>query len=393
MGFLCRACSRPRPLYDVRRGGLITAKAAWLPDQITPDDYVVDLGANGTDEVMGAIQAFNALDKDGDAVDATNFNLTTVGKTLAQASAEVYHGKGFCVVRGLDSKNLSDEDNVLAFLGISSHVGGDLRGVQDKLGNVLTHVTDSKRWSIAPEKRHGIHTNTGLPFHTDMGATVLALHVRQLAQAGGNTYLAPAATIFEHIRAEYPEAAKTLMEPQWPVQITGNPPRHILVALVQEVDGKIMMSLDPGRLGLYDGHLANHANNRAHGAIPGLNDAQRHAFQVLNEVAQTYRLRLDLQVGDMLFINNWTMLHARDHYIDGESSRHLVRLWLHDSTKDWEIPPVLRIPWEAAFGIDGEAKTSRAKGQRIYAIVPPAEYKMPRYAVGSASFTIEDEDA
>ncbi len=67
----------------------------------------------------------------------TNFCLSSAGGSLKKASAEVHEGKGFCVIRGLEPNSLSDEDNLTAFLGVASHVGGDRRGVQDTRGNVI----------------------------------------------------------------------------------------------------------------------------------------------------------------------------------------------------------------------------------------------------------------
>lgn len=57
------------------------------------------------------------------------------------------------------------------------------------------------------------------PFHSDMGCDILALQVRHSARAGGQTYLASAATVFNHILREEPGVAKTLMSPNWPVQM------------------------------------------------------------------------------------------------------------------------------------------------------------------------------
>ena len=161
--------------------------------------------------------------------------------------------------------------------------------------------------------------------------------------------------------------------------------------LVQEHDGKIMMSLDPGRLSIPGG-----LNTNTDGSVPALSEAQKHAYQVLAEHAQRYCLRLDIQPGDMLFLNNWAVLHARDAYVDNEQSkgRHLVRLWLHDSKKGWNVPSALSPPWEAAFGIGGDCKTSWSKGHYQYAVVPPSSYKPPRYVTSSAAFlALDEEDA
>jgi len=52
-----------------------------------------------------------------------------------------------------------------------------------------------------------------------MGAEVLALHVRALPKSGGGTFVSPSWTIYEELKASYPEALKTLQAPNWPVQV------------------------------------------------------------------------------------------------------------------------------------------------------------------------------
>lgn len=56
-----------------------------------------------------------------------------------------------------------------------------------------------------------------------MGADVLALHVRSLAEAGGNTFVASSWTIYKELAASYPETLKTLCDPNWPIQVLVNP--------------------------------------------------------------------------------------------------------------------------------------------------------------------------
>lgn len=41
---------------------------------------------------------------------------------LASISKEVHQGKGVVVLRGLDAANFNDEEAVIAFAGVSSHI-------------------------------------------------------------------------------------------------------------------------------------------------------------------------------------------------------------------------------------------------------------------------------
>ncbi|KAK3935863.1 hypothetical protein QBC46DRAFT_322591 [Diplogelasinospora grovesii] len=389
---------------DIDMKGLESHAMAWVPQDFanasTPP-YIVQLGEEDVVEVEEALDSFKDLGLDGDAVSRDKFPLPKLQERLREACLNVHHGQGFAIVRGLDPDTYSVEDNLSLYLGIASYIG-DKRGMQDKKGNMITHVTDSKNWSAPHQVRHGIHTNSGLAWHNDMGVDILALHVRANAEIGGQTYVAPAWTICKELSKSHPDVLETLMQPRWPIQISGSPPRHILAPLLQVYEGKIMISLDPGRLGL---HPATARLNGNSAVIPDLTDAQRGALDTVAELATNYRLCLDTQPGDMVFINNWALLHARDPYVDpadgARPRRHLVRLWLRNSELGWDIPPTdMRAPWEAAFGTGKDTEKEGkgggwyrgAKVDKKYPVVPALEYKVPRYTAGSAAFMIEDND-
>ncbi len=153
-------------------------------------------------------------------------------------------------------------------------------------------------------------------------------------------------------------------------------------------DGKIMACLDPGRLGPHPA-TARRGNNK--NTIPELTAEQRAALALVSSTAAKHSQRIDSHRGDLLFINNWAHLHARDSYIDGTGPgarrRHLARLWLHNSELGWKVPDGMRVPWDAAF-----APRPNALGLPVYSVSPAPVYTAPKYAGGSAAFLIEDPD-
>lgn len=68
---------------------------------------------------------------------ASNFPLPILGQKLLQVTLDIHRGKGFAIIRGLDPKEFSPEDNLIIFLGISSYIGS-IRGRQDEDGNMLS---------------------------------------------------------------------------------------------------------------------------------------------------------------------------------------------------------------------------------------------------------------
>ena len=51
-------------------------------------------------------------------------------------SQNLHEGTGFAILRGLDSRKHTPEDNLIIFLGLASYIG-DIRGVQDKHGTMI----------------------------------------------------------------------------------------------------------------------------------------------------------------------------------------------------------------------------------------------------------------
>ena len=104
------------------------------------------------------------------------------------------------------------------------------------------------------------------------------------------------------------------------------------------------------------------------------------------KVAARHKLSLESRPGDMVFINNFALLHAREAYKDAhDSSRHLVRLWLRNTSQALAIPDAMKTPWMSAF------KPRRVFLERKYAAKPIDQYQFPCYAVGSAAFVMEDD--
>jgi hypothetical protein len=165
--------------------------------------------------------------------------------------------------------------------------------------------------------------------------------------------------------------------------------------LVKVVGDKLFFAVDPGRLGLHPASA-----RAADSLVPELTLEQREALDLVSAIASKNQLRLDLQAGDMVFLNNWSLLHARDTYVDEDGARrHLVRLWLRNSSLGWPVPDSMKAPWEAAFGPLGDGNPVFIKGGRAasiteknYPVVPTREYIKPKYTAGSASFVLEDSE-
>jgi hypothetical protein len=106
-----------------------------LQELSTPSKACEDLGCRSssgvrlTDHLIG-------LELDGDAVCRDNFPVPRLSAKLDQVRQDVYNGRGFAVIRGIDPLQHSVEDLTIIYLGIQSYVA-NLQGRQDKKGNML----------------------------------------------------------------------------------------------------------------------------------------------------------------------------------------------------------------------------------------------------------------
>lgn len=143
-------------------------------------------------------------------------------------------------------------------------------------------------------------------------------------------------------------------------------------------DDKLVTSVDPARLGPQPGSIVPEGEE----PVPELTPEQQAALNALGESAKKHEIQVTLQKGDMLFLNNWAIIHRRDAYEDGkDTSRHLVRLWIRNSELGWKIPKAMAMPWEQAF---------EHNSKKVYNIEPAKEYIKPQFTAGSAAFVIED---
>ena len=72
--------------------------------------------------------------------------------------------------------------------------------------------------------------------------------------------------------------------------------------------------------------------------MPALSAAQTHALAAVERLAKKHCAQLDRQKGDVQFLNNLSIMHARAAYGSAarRSTRHLLRMFLRDPLQQWE---------------------------------------------------------
>ena len=81
-----------------------------------------------------------------------------------------------------------------------------------------------------------------------------------------------------------------------------------------------------------------------------LSPAQKDALETVQRVAEEVAIELDHQAGDIQFVNNLALLHARNSFKDSpDRARHILRLGLRDRDNGWTLPERYRELTESAF--------------------------------------------
>ncbi|KAK1755151.1 hypothetical protein QBC47DRAFT_210397 [Echria macrotheca] len=322
---------------------ILRAEMAWtgtdlkdraeIPLELRPDDIA---------EINAALASYKSLGQDGDLVDPASFPLPTLGPKLWALSHDVHHGRGFGIVRGINPASYSVEDLSLIYLGIQSYIA-EQRGRQDRRGNMLVHiVADSSTEQTAEHHRHSTKSIT---FHNEEAGDVVSWLTRSTAAAGGRCIIASAYTIYNILAAKRPDVVRTLARSDWPFAL----PRFQCRPVIFYQDSKLIMNF--GRAAL----LGNAAHPRA-AHLPSLTRRQVEALDAIETIAQATQLEIQTQAGDMHFINNLTILHRREGFVDGSApteKRHLVRMRLRSTKHGWSIPKDLSPAWDEAFNTDG----------------------------------------
>ncbi|KAI1326690.1 Clavaminate synthase-like protein [Xylariaceae sp. FL0255] len=325
----------------------VDSMIAWDGSALTDDHYTYCLNDHEILEIETALSHFKSLGLDGEEVHNVNFPLPSLSAVLFDLANDLHSGLGFFALRGLDPNKYSREDNILIFLGISSYIG-EQRGKQDDCGHIFAHIREAEYMIHDQRSRPTRDNNLPSTFHTDPFCDILAMQTRSCAAQGGNHIVASTLKIYQTLLAERPDLIPVLAAPDWPFDTRGvlTPPGFR--PLLYYHDGRIMMNFFRASLtGLKD--LPRSDN------MPHLTPTQKEALDSIQAVAQRHQRSLRMLPGDLTFVNNLGLLHAREGFVDSEQhKRYLVRLWLKNSEMAWSLPAPLEAGNRRVFSDDGE---------------------------------------
>ena len=352
--------SRPLPIRKP-----IAGPSAWIGTEMRnrESEWTYRLSPSHVAEIEAALQAVRARVLDIADIRRDDFPLPTLGPALEQLRDEVLNGRGFVLLRGMPVEDRPIVESATAYWGVGAHFGSARS--QNAKGHLLGHVYDLGGSSATDPTLRSYATAERQNYHIDRCDVVALLCLRR-AKAGGLSAIVSSMTLHNVMAERRPDLLERLYQ-AFPVDRRGEVP-----------EGKAPFYEAPV-FNEYAGTLSVLYSRLHIGSAQRFPEARRltaedyAALDMLADLAGDPELRLDMTFmpGDIQFLHNHTILHARTGYEDWpevERKRHLLRLWLAPQGAR-KLPPV----FAECYGdlTIGDRGGIICKGTRLHAPLVP----------------------
>ena len=310
----------------------------WRADELG-DSYVFELTDAHRDELDRAL--VHAEARCDDVLDITRelFPLPTLAPELRAITRDLIDGRGVVLIRGVPVERYGKGRASSIYWGIGMHLGEPWP--QNAKGHLLGDVTDQGKAAGDPTSRGNEIGGIAFPFHSD-GSDLVGLFCLDPGAAGGASVVANVVAIHNELVRTEPELAAELYAP-FPYDLRGE----------QAPGAKswyTMPIFNRGGDRLFVRYIRPYIEaSRRHPDAPRPSDRAREAMDRVDAMCADprFHVSMTMQPGDMQFVNNYHVLHARDAYEDDRPAgriRHLKRLWLEtDLLPDDEKPARFRL--------------------------------------------------
>ena len=329
------------------------------------DEWSYRLSPSEIAEIETAVQAVRARNLDIAKIRRADFPLPTLGPVLDRLRAEVLDGRGFVLLSGLPVEGRPIEESATAYWGLGTYFGSARS--QNAKGHLLGHVYDlGEGLTTTNPNIRGYTTAERQNFHIDRCDIVALLCLRR-AKSGGLSAITSSMKLHNVMAERRPDLLERLYQP-FPVDRRGEVPEgkapFYEAPVFNEHVGRVSV--------LYSRQYIGSAQRFPEARRLSAEDIE--ALDMFAELANNPELRLDMNFvpGDIQFLHNHTILHARTEYEDWpdpERKRHLLRLWLAPPEAR-PLPPVFA---EIYGGLTpGDRGGIICKGTRLHAPLTPA---------------------
>ena len=285
-------------------------------------------------------------------VTAEEFPLPGLAPLFDDIRAELEDGSGLLLLQGLDPGRYDLDTLKLLYAGLVRHIGTAV--YSNRAGEIMREIRDVTRDGADAGARYGALPGAGkagaekpgaekpgaflssyartltsgaLRHHTDRCDVVALFCVRQ-AMKGGLSKLCSSPAVHNEMLTRQPDLAAALYEPVWRSRFG-------------EEDATDASSYPLPVWGVRDGKFTSHYSRtfievaQRRTEVPRLSEAQSEAIEMLHALADELSFEMSFAPGDIQFVNNHVVYHARSAFEDGsaeaagkDGGRLLLRLWL-----------------------------------------------------------------
>jgi len=307
----------------------------WKADDITKrDDWIYWLGKADIQKIEAAVISVKKREIKLEDVEKTDFSLPGMEKKFSQMREDLANGLGFFLIKGMPVNQFNQEDLEIALWGIGTHLGvgvsQSFRG--DRLGHVMdmSHTGDVRRSYRSPRP---------LRMHADP-VDVVGLLCHKKAKKGGLSLIASSMAVYNSIREEKPNYLPTLFE-GFRYRSTEEPPSGDPIVTPHKVP--VYGTVDNRQVCFFNGPpIERWIKTNEKPGDPETIEAYEYFHKTTAEEELVYKM--DLEIGDIQFLNNRFVLHGRTAFEDYkglDQKRHMLRLWL--MIPEWtQLPPNMK---------------------------------------------------
>lgn len=245
---------------------------------------------------------------------------------LDKIRLELLHGRGFSLVHGFAPDGIDAHDLARPCRELCRRLGALVpQNSEGELSRLVTDVSDATGRDL-PGLAYGHRGRARMGPHTD-SASVAALFCIRPARSGGATSICSAATLYNEIQRRWPEYLTPLFT-GFHFDMTGKTRSRLDVTeeripIFRRQGDDISCVFNRARIMLGMQKIGQ--------PLAGLDFA---AVEQMDALASSDELafRINLRPGDILFLNNRHVLHARDAYEDSPEpmdKRLLIRVWIN----------------------------------------------------------------
>ena len=286
-------------------------------------------------EVEAALAAAKARGRGWEEMTTAEFPLPGLAPLFDDIRDELENGSGLLMLRGIDPSRYSANDAKIVYAGIARQIGTLV--FSNRGGEVMREIRDvgrdvGERYGQLPsDGAHGAFlssysrtlSNASLRYHTDRCDVVALFCIRQ-AMKGGVSKLCSSPAVHNAMLERRPDLCAALYADVWRSRFG------------EEDEGDTMGYALPV-WGVRDGKFTSHYSRtfveagQRRPETPRVSAAQWEALDLLSDLADELSFEMTFTPGDIQFVNNHVIYHARSEFEDDAAAgrdRLLLRLWM-----------------------------------------------------------------